>query len=265
MAREQLTLFTWGYKGWGNATEKFVAAADAVEQSRGWGQPLFVDVRASRKVRAIGFRERAFEKLLGERYRWMNGLGNEAINEGGAMRLIAPGAASDLLSLAQKMLSERRRIIFFCACESPSRSCHRHMVADELLAAAEQGGHPIAVMEWPGIESIPKVPELLRLDASTIRRLRKAPGSIPLGTELPDIRWLAQPWFSVIRFEAPKLPNYIDKGVIYSGPAQYSIRGWALPFLGAEVKEAKALKLSRARMEECFVLPRSASSAHAAS
>jgi hypothetical protein len=30
------TLFSWGYWGWGNATEQLVEAVDAVETSRGY-------------------------------------------------------------------------------------------------------------------------------------------------------------------------------------------------------------------------------------
>jgi hypothetical protein len=71
-----LTLFTWGYYGWGNATPQLVKAVDTVEASRGFEPPIFVDIRLRRTVRARGFREKAFVKLLGpSRYRWMNSLG----------------------------------------------------------------------------------------------------------------------------------------------------------------------------------------------
>jgi hypothetical protein len=46
------TPFTWGYCGWGNATPQLIEAADAVEQSRGFGPLLFVDIRIRRSVRA---------------------------------------------------------------------------------------------------------------------------------------------------------------------------------------------------------------------
>lgn len=58
-----------------------------VERSRGWGRPLFVDVRASRKVRAKGFRERAFEERFGPgRYRWMGR--DERITESDALTAV---------------------------------------------------------------------------------------------------------------------------------------------------------------------------------
>jgi hypothetical protein len=39
-----ITLFSWGYWGWGNVTRQFVEAVDAAEASRGFAPPLFVDV-----------------------------------------------------------------------------------------------------------------------------------------------------------------------------------------------------------------------------
>ena len=61
----QTTIFTWGYYGWGNHTPQLVEAVDAVERSRGFEPPIFVDIRIRRTVRAKGFQGNAFEKLLG--------------------------------------------------------------------------------------------------------------------------------------------------------------------------------------------------------
>ena len=60
---KRLTLFTWGYYGWGNATEQFIESVDAVETSRGFKPPVFVDVRIQRSGRAEGFKGAAFENL----------------------------------------------------------------------------------------------------------------------------------------------------------------------------------------------------------
>jgi hypothetical protein len=77
-----LTLFTWGYHGWGNVTPQLVEAVDAVERSRGFEPPIFVDIRIRRTVRAKGFQGSSFEKLLGpNRHRWMKSLGNSAIGD----------------------------------------------------------------------------------------------------------------------------------------------------------------------------------------
>ena len=50
-----ITLFSFGYWGWGNAVPQLVEAIDAVEKSRGYAPPIFADVRISRAVRAAGF------------------------------------------------------------------------------------------------------------------------------------------------------------------------------------------------------------------
>lgn len=47
MAARSLTIFTWGYWGWGNATENLVEVVDAVERARGYRPPIFVDIRIS--------------------------------------------------------------------------------------------------------------------------------------------------------------------------------------------------------------------------
>lgn len=253
MAENSLTLFSWGYRGWGNATSHFVEAVDAVERARGWGPPMFVDVRASRKVRAIGFREGAFEKRFGpSRYRWIPDLGNEAIVTGARRtKLIDPDAAGELLDAAAGLAGQKRRLIFFCACVSPSASCHRNLVADELLKEAGRRGPKATVVEWPGPEDEPAQPHMVELDPAVMKKLAKVPGSIPLGSNLPDVKWLSLPWYSVLRFESATL-----SGFLYSGPAQYSTRGWELPFQGAEPNLEKAKKQMLAWQEEGCVLPR---------
>jgi hypothetical protein len=49
------TIFTWGCDGWGNHTADLAEAVDAVETSRGFQPPIFVDIRIERSVRAAGF------------------------------------------------------------------------------------------------------------------------------------------------------------------------------------------------------------------
>ena len=60
-----ITIFAWGYYGWGSHTRRLVEAVDAAEAGRGFEPPVFVDVRIRRSVRAAGFTGPAFEKLLG--------------------------------------------------------------------------------------------------------------------------------------------------------------------------------------------------------
>jgi hypothetical protein len=104
----------------------------------------------SRSVPALGFTGDAFAKISGaSRYVWMNYLGNEAIVQGGELRIKNPDAAETLLDLAIACAQKKQRVIFFCACEFPGTEdnlgCHRVRVASLLLEAARKRGvlaHP---------------------------------------------------------------------------------------------------------------------------
>jgi hypothetical protein len=73
-----LTLFTFGYCGWGNATRELVKAIDATERRRGFKPPIFFDIRYHRNVRAVGFNGDSFAQLLPRgRYHWFPCLGNK--------------------------------------------------------------------------------------------------------------------------------------------------------------------------------------------
>src|SRR5450759_2985969 len=122
---EPLTLFTWGYWGWGHATKQLIKAVDAVEAARGFKPPMFVDIRLSRSVRAPGFNGAAFENEVGSsRYRWLQSLGNVAIKEGGALRIKDPAAAETLLDITEACARNDQRVLFFCACEFPHTEGH---------------------------------------------------------------------------------------------------------------------------------------------
>src|SRR3954451_23758980 len=116
-----ITIFSWGYCGWGNSTKRLIQAVDAVEKSRRFEPPIFVDIRIRRAVRALGFREAAFEMLLGpKRYRWVRDLGNESIiTHADRMKIRDPKAAFELLRLAQAANERKQRVIFFCGCPFP--------------------------------------------------------------------------------------------------------------------------------------------------
>ena len=114
MAR--VTIFTWGYYGWGNATPQLVEAVDAVETSRGFEPPIFVDIRIRRNVRATGFVGNAFEKLMGpNRHRSMKSLGNKFIQTrtGPFIQIAEPSAADELLDLALESAGHKQRVLFF--------------------------------------------------------------------------------------------------------------------------------------------------------
>jgi Protein of unknown function (DUF1653) len=150
------TIFTWGYYGWGNATPSLVEAVDAVEASRGFEPPIFVDIRIRRTVRAEGFRGSNFEKLLGpSRHRWMKGLGNKFIltRTGPIVQIADRSAADDLLDLALESATHERRLLFFCSCQWPKfdgeLACHRTTVAELVLKAARRLSAAIEIVEWP--------------------------------------------------------------------------------------------------------------------
>ena len=119
-----LTIFTWGYKGWGSSTLQLKRAMDAVERAHGYAPPFFVDLRMSRKVRAIGFRDAAFEQTVGkDRYRWMQSLGNKRIvsHSGPRIQINDPSAVEELLGLGLARIGKRQRLIMFCSCGLPGR------------------------------------------------------------------------------------------------------------------------------------------------
>ena len=89
-----LTLFSSGYYGWSTATKQLIKTFNAVEAVRGFHPPLFVDIRFGRSVRAPGFRQKVFEKQIGQaNYRWMKPLGNKAMKESGPPRIYRPGSS----------------------------------------------------------------------------------------------------------------------------------------------------------------------------
>jgi hypothetical protein len=225
-----LTLFTWGYYGWGNHTPQVVEAVDAVERSRGFQPPLFVDIRIRRTVRAKGFQGNAFEKLLGQdRHRWMNSLGNKFIQTrtGPNIQIAEPAAADELLDLAVDLSRRKQRFLFFCSCQWPrcdsEIACHRTTVAELVLKAAKKRGVPVEIVEWPGGE-----PKQIDLDVTPqmFAAVHKGRMTIQLGNG-PDLAEVAGlPWCSIATLQAKgeKLHRIV-------GPAISQSTGWALPVL----------------------------------
>ena len=165
-----ITLYSFGYWGWGSAVPQWVSAFDAVEAARGYGLPLFVDIRISRSVRAKGFDGAAFENFVGQpSYRWIDALGNLAVKEGGDMRIKDPSVAHRLLDLAIERATTRRRIVFICACAVPCR-CHRSEVARLVLKAATNRRLAVEVEEWPGGE--PRIDLAIKLPRKEFDKVR---------------------------------------------------------------------------------------------
>lgn len=224
-----ITLFSWGYYGWGNWTKQLVKAVDAVEESRGFKPPIFVDVRIRREVRAPGFRGAEFEKLLRpDRYRWIRDLGNESIiTHAKRMKIRDPSAASDLLELAATESKAKRRLIFFCSCRYPNDpdkgKCHRTEVARLVLNAAREQNVRIETVEWPGGNAndlnLNVAPEVFRAVANGSKNISL--GSRP---RLSQVAGLAFGTVATLRAAGSTLHRVV-------GPATYGRDEWRLPVL----------------------------------
>lgn len=254
MSTSDVTLFSWGYEGWGNWTPKLIEAVDAVEKARGRSPPIFVDIRASRKVRAEGFKEHAFERLLGpDRYRWQKGLGNKAILTGADRgEFVDPSQVSDLLDLALDARTANRRVIFYCSCPIPVDGCHRQEVAPELFKEAKRRKQAVTIVEWPGFESEPKAAPELKVSRQVLNAVAKgARQSVPLSGELPAPTLLGLPWYTPFNLEAEG-----EWLAIFSGPAEHRAGGWQLPALGMALPVAEGLRFQRTWRKTFKLLPR---------
>src|SRR2546423_132991 len=224
----RLTLFSWGYWGWGNVTPQLVQGVDAVEAERGFGPPVFVDIRISRAVRAVGFRDKAFQQLLGDdRYVWLKALGNTSVqtHSGPPIQIAKPEAASELIDIALAAASRQRRILFFCSCERPvddsRQECHRVTVARLARAAAAMRGVPIETVEWPGGEPI-EIP--VNVPRTILRSMRAGRKTIPVAKPEPLALYAGLPWGSTV-----EVTDGRETVRALSGPALFTGGKWCLP------------------------------------
>lgn len=242
-----VTLFSWGYWGWGNATRQLVKAVDTAEKKRGFRPPIFVDIRLRRQGHAKGFVGNAFRDVIGaSRYRWIGCLGNAHIAAGKkGIKIKCPEAAAELLDRAIHAAKDRRRVIFYCACEFPwykgKRRCHRDAVTELLLAEAEKRGRSISVVEWPGGQP---VDARLKVDQKLFRSVISGRWNIPFDEDKLQA-FAGLPWGSVLTLVSAEDG---DKQLVAVGPPIYAtsksgkVGGhWQLPvFLQAEVGKQKA-------------------------
>jgi hypothetical protein len=234
------TVFTWGYEGWGNATPECDRAFRAVEAARGFEPPVFVDVRARRQVRAVGFQDDAFQRVVGrDRYRWLPGLGNEAVRTGrGAMRLRRTGDAVELLGIVLAAARQKRRVVFFCSCPSPEGCawCHRQLVRRALLREARRFDQSLRVQEWPGGDLTSRVRAEVRVTPELFRKVRGSQRQVLLGKGLPPVELLALPPYSLVRLRARG-----EQQLVSALPARVHAGRWMLPIgLGNVLSEDRA-------------------------
>src|SRR6266851_323495 len=229
-----ITLVSWGYWGWGNATERLVEAVDAAERVQGFQPPIFIDARLRRKWRAKGFVGDAFRDLVSQsRYRHMQNLGNQEIATGGTgVQIKNPAAVAELLELALHAADENRRVIFFCACEFPKRhgvlACHRLTITELLLEHARRVNQALTVVEWPGGKPLERRLEMDRKQfAAVMRGDRK---SIPFASErLKEFAGL--PWASVAVVEREGTGSYILVGPARFATSKSEGGSWYLPII----------------------------------
>jgi hypothetical protein len=225
---KRITAFQWGYEGWGNATKQLIKAFDRLEKARGFELPIFVDVRYSRSVRAAGFRERAFENLLGHsRYRWMRSLGNAAIGTGQVEIVIqCKDAAQQLLDLVIDAAESNRRVIFFCSCPSPecAGTCHRATVAKLLIRAARSRKVAFEVQEWPGTNVTRGVAASLEVTNAELRRVRRGSKTVSLTRRQISPALMGLAHGALVELHAPA-----GKQVLSIAPPIFRGGGWRLP------------------------------------
>lgn len=210
------TSTSWGADGSGAGS--FRSACSRITPSRGFAPPAFADIRVRRSVRAKGFTGQAFEKRLGPaRHRRFQGLGNQSVADGRSdkIRIKDPSEAAELLAFVQHMATERRRVLFFCSC-GPALGCHRQVVTDLLLSAANKKGVGLSIQEWPG-----DLPRVRRVRPSDGRRWRY-PASLALGRNLPPEGLATLPQGSIVIVEQDG-----GEGVMVTGPAEFH-DGWKL-------------------------------------
>lgn len=225
----KITMYTWGYWGWGSVADKFVKSVDALETSRRFNPPLFVDIRLLRSVRAKLFNGKAFEELVGpSRYVWMCSLGNKEIaTHGTGIVINKPEAAEELLDIALQAYKKKQRIIFFCACEVPGivkdPLCHRVIVADLIKKAARKKKKTVQIIEWPGGE--PKYIDM-KVKEDDFKKISSGPKSITLGKKIDHTIYAGIPWGSIARIKSGD--KQMEK---MTGPAKFERDTWQLPVL----------------------------------
>jgi hypothetical protein len=233
-----LTIFTFGYWGWGNSTHELIKAINSAERKKGFSPPVFVDIRLKRSVRAEGFRDDEFERLLPNgRYQWFPSLGNIniATKERG-IKIKEPVSARLLFEIALKNAEKNRRVILFCACEFP-RLCHRHVVANLLLKEAKRVGRRIRITEWPGGAPIRT---RVQVTEATFKGVCGSILNVRLSspTLLRDLAGL--PWGSIVDVVSGE-----ESIPIISGPAKFQ-NGWILPIWEQHESNTPAAQLHRA-------------------
>ncbi len=176
------------------------------------------------------------------------------------MRLCDPADAPELLRLAQRAAAERRRVIYFCSCNSPfaSNQCHRnYLVREAVLEAAEAEGTNIQIQEWPGGTLQSGVRAERQVPSDVLKKERRGAASVPLGPALPPVDLLAWPHGSLLKLVAA---DGADVAVASVASARFTAGSWQMQLCAAVDPEASAEELvnAAARFREEHALEASA-------
>lgn len=226
---KSITAFTWGYWGWGTHAREFIRGVIDVECARGWGPPVFADIRHSRSVRAANFRDNTFEKLCGRNnYVWLQKLGNRRVGESRpGIKITDPSAAAELVDLIIKANKSKRRVIFFCSCERPE-GCHRSTVAGLVRREARRRGLKLSTIEWPGGE--PKSTRL-SVEDKVVKKVLNDGMRVSLTASRRKVidLYFSLPWGSRVL-----LCSEEKEIAVIAGPAKLGSK-WYLPIIGPRV------------------------------
>jgi hypothetical protein len=220
----RLTIFGIGHRPWGHAPRRLQLAVDAVEQRRGFGPPVFVDIRPCRSARARGFGGTAFERLVGkERYAWMK-VPEEAVSD--EHRSDLASTAADLLELALDAADRGCRVVLLGNLAFPKAEgrvvCPRYIMGTHLLQQARKYDVPLDVVEWPGGD--PRDCSLAVSDVE-LEAVARGKDRVELGQAHTEAL-AGLPWGStaILRTSGRDLCRVV-------GPARADENGWLLPVL----------------------------------
>lgn len=126
-------IYTTGY--YGHQPEALKALADALDAT-------VVDIRFMPASRVPGWRKQALQKLLGDRYLWVQAFGNIHYNDGQPIQI------ADMAAGVKALIKQgRRNYILLCGCRD-AHTCHRSVVGEHLRGVSREGVREVTEAEW---------------------------------------------------------------------------------------------------------------------
>jgi len=126
-------IYTTGY--YGHQPEALKALAAALDAT-------VVDIRFMPASRVPGWRKQALQKLLGERYLWVQAFGNIHYNDGQPIQI------ADMAAGVKALIRHgQRNYILLCGCRD-AHTCHRSVVGEHLRGISREGVREVTEAEW---------------------------------------------------------------------------------------------------------------------